>query len=68
MEGCLSSYMCVHIHFWVLWGGTMDLTYHSTVSHLMKASFDTYMVKFKGKMPPQLAQRLLNVYPGRFQT
>lgn len=52
----------------VLWGGTMDLAYHSTVSHLMKASFDTYMVKFKGKMPPQLAQRLLNVYLGRFQT
>lgn len=50
-----------------LWGGDMDIAYHSTVSHLMKAAFDTYMVKFKGKMPPLLAQRLLNVYLGRFQ-
>lgn len=51
----------------VLWGGTTDIAYHSTMSHLMKASFDAYMVKFKGKMPPLLAQRLLNVYLGRFQ-
>jgi sulfide:quinone oxidoreductase len=50
-----------------LWGGQMDISYHSSMSHLMKSSFDTYMVKFKGKMPPQLAQRLLNVYLGRFQ-
>ncbi|PWI54272.1 sulfide-quinone oxidoreductase [Sulfoacidibacillus thermotolerans] len=51
----------------VLWGGTTDIAYHSTMSHLMKSSFDTYMAKFKGKMPPQLAQRLLNVYLGRFR-
>nr|WP_233096198.1 FAD/NAD(P)-binding oxidoreductase [Alicyclobacillus sp. SO9] len=50
-----------------LWGGNMDISYHSAMSHLMKSSFDTYMVKFQGKMPPQLAQRLLNLYLGRFQ-
>ncbi|PWI58081.1 NAD(P)/FAD-dependent oxidoreductase [Sulfoacidibacillus thermotolerans] len=51
-----------------LWGGTMDISYHSTMSHMMKTSFDNYMVKFKGKMPPQIAQRLLNVYLGRFES
>lgn len=50
-----------------LWGGNVDISYHSAMSHLMKSFFDTYMMKFKGKMPPQLAQRLLNLYIGRFQ-
>jgi len=50
-----------------LWGGNVDISYHSAMSHLMKSFFDTYMMKFKGKVPPQLAQRLLNLYIGRFQ-
>ncbi|QSO53194.1 hypothetical protein JZ785_04755 [Alicyclobacillus curvatus] len=51
----------------VLWGDTTDSAYPSTMSHLMKSSFDTSMLKFNGKMPPQLAQRLVDVYLGRLQ-
>lgn len=50
----------------VLWGGTMDIAYHSTLSHLMKSALDSYMVKFKGKMPPQMAQKLLDEYLEKF--
>ncbi|PWI58372.1 NAD(P)/FAD-dependent oxidoreductase [Sulfoacidibacillus thermotolerans] len=50
-----------------LYGGQRDFAYYGQVSSLMKSSFDEYMLRFKGKMPPDMLQRLLNVYLGRLE-
>jgi sulfide:quinone oxidoreductase len=45
-----------------LYGGNMDIAYYGAVSSFMKKAFDDYLLHLKGKMPPDIAQRLLNVY------
>lgn len=50
-----------------LYGGTMDIAYYGAVSSFMKRAFDDYVLHFKGKMPPDISQRLLNVYLDRLQ-
>ncbi|MCI0182876.1 NAD(P)/FAD-dependent oxidoreductase [Sulfoacidibacillus ferrooxidans] len=50
-----------------LYGGQRDVAYYGAVSSLMKKSFDDYMLRFKGKMPPDMLERLLNVYLGRLE-
>jgi len=50
-----------------LYGGTMDIAYQGTVSSLMKTAFDEYLLRFKGKMPPDLMQHWINLYLGRLQ-
>lgn len=49
----------------ILYGGSMDIAHYGAGSSLMKRAFDDYLLHFKGKMPPDIAQRLLNVYLGR---
>ncbi|AEJ41856.1 sulfide-quinone oxidoreductase [Sulfobacillus acidophilus TPY] len=46
----------------VLYGGDMDIAYYGGLSHTLKTLFDEYTVRFHGKMPPDLTQRLLNAY------
>ncbi len=46
----------------VLWGGTMDVSYHGRLSHAVKTAFDAYTVRFKGKMPPDITTDLFNTY------
>ena len=46
----------------VLYGGDLDQAYYGGLSHTLKTLFDEYTVRFRGKMPPDVTQRLLNAY------
>ncbi|MCI0182469.1 MAG: FAD-dependent oxidoreductase [Acidibacillus sp.] len=50
-----------------LYGGTMDIAYYGAISSYMKTAFDDFLLRFKGKMPPEIMQKWLNLYLGRLQ-
>jgi sulfide:quinone oxidoreductase len=44
-----------------LYGGNIDRTLNGPIAHLMKWGFDTYSYYTRGKLPPELLQKSLEI-------